>query len=118
MLFLGWFGPRGLATIVLAGVVIEGAELAGIDVIVAIGMVTVGLSVFAHGVTAWHGSEAYANWAARTEPAAAEPMPRGTAAEVQVPARFRAPGMPADPGDVRQAPGGSGRDAAGEPPDA
>lgn len=51
--FVGWFGPRGLASIILALVVIEEEPaLAGIDQIFAAVTVTVLLSVFAHGVSA------------------------------------------------------------------
>lgn len=53
ILFVGWFGPRGLASIVLAYVVLEEeTELGGIDPIVLTMTVTVLLSVAAHGVTA------------------------------------------------------------------
>jgi sodium/hydrogen antiporter len=50
--FVGWFGPRGLASIILALVVIEEPELTGIDEIFRVVTVTVLLSVFAHGLSA------------------------------------------------------------------
>jgi NhaP-type Na+/H+ or K+/H+ antiporter len=51
--FLGWFGPRGLASIILALVVVEEEPgLAGIDQIFLVMTVTVLLSIFVHGVTA------------------------------------------------------------------
>ena len=51
--FLGWFGPRGLASIILALVVVEDAPaLQGIELIFAVMTVTVLLSVFAHGISA------------------------------------------------------------------
>ena len=50
--FLGWFGPRGLASIVFAVIVIEESQLPHEHVIVLAVYVTVGLSVFAHGVSA------------------------------------------------------------------
>ena len=51
--FLGWFGPRGLASIILALVVVEEEPaLAGIDEIFLVMTVTVLLSVVAHGITA------------------------------------------------------------------
>ena len=66
--FVGWFGPRGLASIVFAIVVLEGSALANVDVVVATVMVTVGLSVFAHGVSALPLTNVYARWfAARAE---------------------------------------------------
>jgi NhaP-type Na+/H+ or K+/H+ antiporter len=51
-LFLGWFGPRGIATIVLTLVVVEEADLAGSDRISLLASATVLLSVVAHGLTA------------------------------------------------------------------
>jgi NhaP-type Na+/H+ or K+/H+ antiporter len=54
--FLGWFGPRGLASIILALLVIEDEpELAGGATIVIAMAVTVLLSVYAHGLTAAPG---------------------------------------------------------------
>jgi len=50
-LFIGWFGPRGLATIVFAILVLD-AKLPGNDAIMLAAGWTVLLSVIAHGVTA------------------------------------------------------------------
>lgn len=51
--FVGWFGPRGLASIILALVVVEDApDLQGLHEIFLAMTATVLLSVFAHGVTA------------------------------------------------------------------
>jgi NhaP-type Na+/H+ or K+/H+ antiporter len=51
--FIGWFGPRGLASIILALVVIEEEPLlAGIEEIFLVMTVTVLMSVVAHGVSA------------------------------------------------------------------
>jgi NhaP-type Na+/H+ or K+/H+ antiporter len=51
--FLGWFGPRGLASIILALVVIEDAPaLQGLEQIFLVMTVTVLMSVFAHGISA------------------------------------------------------------------
>ncbi len=60
--YLGWFGPRGLVSIVLALAVIEDSALRETNVIVATVAVTVGLSVLVHGVTALPGARAYAAW--------------------------------------------------------
>jgi NhaP-type Na+/H+ or K+/H+ antiporter len=43
--FLGWFGPRGLASIVFAVIVVEEAHLPGAETILAATYVTIGLSV-------------------------------------------------------------------------
>ncbi len=81
VLFLGWFGPRGIATIVFGLLAVE--ELGGNSLLVDVGGVislTVLISVVAHGVTAGPLSNAYGAWVARahgpieTEPSV-EPMP-------------------------------------------
>jgi NhaP-type Na+/H+ or K+/H+ antiporter len=50
--FIGWFGPRGLASIVFAVIVIEESSLPHEHLLVLTTYLTVGLSVFAHGLTA------------------------------------------------------------------
>jgi sodium/hydrogen antiporter len=50
-LFIAWFGPRGLATIVF-GVIVFNEKLPGNDTIIAVAGVTVLSSVIAHGVSA------------------------------------------------------------------
>jgi NhaP-type Na+/H+ or K+/H+ antiporter len=61
VLFLGWFGPRGLASIVLGLVYLEQqASLPGEDTIRLAVMATVLLSVVAHGLSAKPGIERYA----------------------------------------------------------
>jgi NhaP-type Na+/H+ or K+/H+ antiporter len=88
VLFFGWFGPRGLATIVFGLLAFE--ELIPDDPLLAdvagVLAVTVLVSVVAHGVSATPLSERYGAWAARThapierEPSV-EPMPsRGRSA--------------------------------------
>ena len=58
--FLGWFGPRGLASILFVLLILEEAELANESKIFAIVIITVALSVALHGMTAgpaarWYG---------------------------------------------------------------
>ncbi|HEY2869929.1 MAG TPA: sodium:proton antiporter [Gaiellales bacterium] len=60
--FLGWFGPRGLASIVFAVIVVEESRLPHEHLIVLAVYVTVGLSVVAHGVTAGPLASRYAAW--------------------------------------------------------
>src|SRR5215217_4399518 len=80
VLFAGWFGPRGLASIVLGLVVIEEAPLlAGRDEIELVVALTVLLSVLLHGVTAAPLSAAYAR---RVEEMAADVPEKRDAAEV------------------------------------
>ena len=62
LLYMGWFGPRGLASIVFAGIIIEEAKLPNAELIVTIMAVTVGMSILLHGLTAWWGSNRYASW--------------------------------------------------------
>jgi len=60
--FLGWFGPRGLASIVFAVIVVEESNLPHEHLIVLAIYLTVGLSVFAHGLTASPLAGRYASW--------------------------------------------------------
>ena len=60
--FLGWFGPRGLASIVFAVIVVEESNLPHEHLIVVAIYLTVGLSVFAHGLTAAPLAARYARW--------------------------------------------------------
>ena len=61
VLFAGWFGPRGLASIVLGLIVVEEAPLLpGRDEIEAVVALTVLLSVLLHGLTAAPLSAVYA----------------------------------------------------------
>jgi NhaP-type Na+/H+ or K+/H+ antiporter len=73
--FLGWFGPRGAASIVFALLLVEEGGLPNDDVILATVFVTVGLSVFAHGITAAPLARRYADWIE------AHPSPRLSPAE-------------------------------------
>lgn len=68
-LFLGWFGPRGLASILFALVVLESLETPAGETIFLIAVLTVLASVFAHGISAnpWT-SRLSSRLAAETEP--------------------------------------------------
>lgn len=53
VLFLGWFGPRGLASILYVLIINEKGEgLAGTPDIIAVAFLTVAFSILAHGVSA------------------------------------------------------------------
>lgn len=52
ILFMGWFGPRGLASILFAVFIIEDREMGAPDMILAIVFATVALSIILHGLTA------------------------------------------------------------------
>ena len=60
--FLGWFGPRGLASIVFAILVIEEGGLPHDDLILVTIYLAIGLSVLAHGLTAAPLANRYAAW--------------------------------------------------------
>jgi NhaP-type Na+/H+ or K+/H+ antiporter len=60
--FVGWFGPRGLASIVFAILVLQEAELPHTDTILLATSVTVGLSVLLHGLSAAPLAGRYAGW--------------------------------------------------------
>jgi sodium/hydrogen antiporter len=60
--FVGWFGPRGLASIVFAVIVVEESSLPHERLIVQAIYLTVGLSVLAHGLTAAPLAGRYARW--------------------------------------------------------
>lgn len=58
----GWFGPRGLASIVFVLTIVDESGLKGTQRIVDVAVVTVLLSVLAHGVTAPWLVGRYAGW--------------------------------------------------------
>jgi sodium/hydrogen antiporter len=61
VLFMGWFGPRGLASIVLGLVYLEEqAQLPGEPIIRVAVLTTVAMSILAHGLSAGPGISAYA----------------------------------------------------------
>lgn len=60
VMFLAWFGPRGLASILFAVLIIDESNLAVRSDILTIVSWTVLVSVYAHGMTARPGAAAYA----------------------------------------------------------
>jgi sodium/hydrogen antiporter len=60
--FLGWFGPRGLASIVFVLILVEQTQLPERPLMLAVVTWTVALSVYAHGLTAYPGANRYADW--------------------------------------------------------
>lgn len=51
-LFLGWFGPRGLASILFTMIIIEDFDVPNEDLVLAGVSLTVGLSILLHGLSA------------------------------------------------------------------
>ena len=80
--FVGWFGPRGLASVVFALLAIEGlADDAELRRVVATIGCTVVISVFAHGLSAAPLATRYGAWCGRSRrhheaAPASEPRPR------------------------------------------
>ncbi|MGI9643269.1 MAG: cation:proton antiporter [Acidimicrobiia bacterium] len=66
-LYIGWFGPRGLASLVFMGTVIVSSDPSFAPTVFKVGATTVGLSVLLHGITAWPASNRYASWYNRAE---------------------------------------------------
>ncbi len=60
--FVGWFGPRGLASIVFAILVLEDGGLPHVSAITVAVVFTVVLSVYAHGLSARVLTDRYARW--------------------------------------------------------
>jgi NhaP-type Na+/H+ or K+/H+ antiporter len=64
-LFLGWFGPRGLASILFVLLILEESEVPHRDDIFSITILTVALSVLCHGISAAPLAKLYAQLVAR-----------------------------------------------------
>jgi NhaP-type Na+/H+ or K+/H+ antiporter len=61
--FVGWFGPRGLATIVFVILILEEHHrLPHQSLLLTTAVVTIGLSVVAHGLSAAPVAQRYATW--------------------------------------------------------
>ena len=78
-----WFRPRGLASIVLAVIVIEQSNLHHENLLAVAIYLTVGLSVFAHGLTAAPLAGRYARWYEQHPRDKAPPMEGASAAVVR-----------------------------------
>jgi NhaP-type Na+/H+ or K+/H+ antiporter len=74
--YIGWFGPRGLASIVLGLITLE-EHIPGVETVSAVIAVTVGISVYAHGATSVPLAARYAAWWSRMS--ASQPGREGAA---------------------------------------
>lgn len=81
-LYIGWFGPRGLASLVFMGTVIVSSDPSFAPVVFKVGATTVGLSVLLHGITAWPASNRYAAWFNRAEDMSDDEMVEGMDVEM------------------------------------
>ena len=61
-LFLGWFGPRGLASILFGLLILDRLAIDNREPMLTVVVLTVLLSVFAHGITAVPAARAYARF--------------------------------------------------------
>ena len=71
--FIGWFGPRGLASIVFAVILLDDADLPHLRSLLVAIAATVALSVYIHGFTARPLTERYVRWWA-SHPRDAQPQ--------------------------------------------
>lgn len=67
VLYIGWFGPRGLASLVFASTVVVESDATAAPFVIAVVSVTVAMSVVVHGVSAVPLSRIYARWFRRTD---------------------------------------------------
>ena len=69
ILFLGWFGPRGLASIILGLIFLEQKTNLSVEPVIILAVIsTVLLSIFAHGISAAPAINLYARRTAAMEP--------------------------------------------------
>ena len=95
--FIGWFGPRGLASIVFAVLIVEESKLAHQSTMLLATYATVGLSVFLHGLSAAPLARRYARWYE------AHPRDRRPAMESQ-PVAHQRPRGPLPPPEAQASP--------------
>ena len=62
--FLAWFGPRGLASIVFAVLILQAGPIPNLELILTTISLTIVISVYAHGITAIPLTDRYVAWAA------------------------------------------------------
>jgi NhaP-type Na+/H+ or K+/H+ antiporter len=81
--YIAWFGPRGLASIVL-GLIVLAEGVPGVGLVTQTVAVTVGMSIVAHGATAVPLASGYARWYERA--AGTRPGLREASAKAATPA--------------------------------
>ena len=88
--FLGWFGPRGLASIVFAVILIDDADLPHLRTLLLAIAVTIAISVYAHGLTAQSADRALRRAGGQSHPRDAQPADGERARRRAPPAHGRA----------------------------
>lgn len=66
-LFLGWFGPRGLASVLFALLILERFALPGSEEVLACVVLTVTISIFVHGFSALPLAQRYGRYVQRKQ---------------------------------------------------
>jgi len=89
-LYVGWFGPRGLASVVFGLIAVEEA-VPGIELIAETVAATVALSVLLHGVSSVWGSNRYGAWYEAAIAEGADLVEAGSAPERAIRRRLPAP---------------------------
>ncbi|MGW3648969.1 cation:proton antiporter domain-containing protein [Streptomyces sp. NPDC000878] len=59
--YVGWFGPRGLASVVFGLLLVE-EHVPGTELLGQVIAVTIGLSILLHGMSAPYFADLYGNW--------------------------------------------------------
>ena len=89
-LSVGWFGPRGLASILYVLLILEKSEITHHDELLTITIVTVGLSAFLHGISASPLANRYGQLAAsmgeceENQPVSEHPLREGPLPPIQL----------------------------------
>ena len=72
MAFVGWFGPRGLASVVFGLIAVDSLAPEESKVVLGTVTLTVALSVLLHGISASPLAARYGTWAGGLDPARPE----------------------------------------------
>ncbi|MGI5402135.1 cation:proton antiporter [Streptomyces sp. CA-135486] len=91
--YVGWFGPRGLASVVFGLLLVE-EHVPGIELLGQVVAVTIGLSILLHGMSAPYLADRYGNWydaakAATPDLREAQDTPEGAGKQHGGPRRLR-----------------------------
>ncbi len=109
ILFVGWFGPRGLASVVFALIAVETLEPdPNLDLVLSTMTLTVLGSVVAHGLSADPWSQRYGAWVSRTAPpaeVAGASQPRSRDGRIGSPRPADVPSGSTDPTGLPPRPG-------------
>jgi sodium/hydrogen antiporter len=73
--FVGWFGPRGLATIVFAVILIDESSLPHEQTMLLAVVATIALSIYAHGLSSRPLTDRYVRWYEHNELSPMESVP-------------------------------------------